>query len=58
MKINEILTDKSKQLNEFALENDTGYSDELVMGVLEAHAGQWSEAMTADQILEKVGVKK
>lgn len=58
MKINEILNDKSKQLNEFALENDTGYSDELVMGVLEAQAGQWSEAMTADQILEKVGVKK
>ncbi|AVH85043.1 hypothetical protein RsoM2USA_115 [Ralstonia phage RsoM2USA] len=58
MKIDEILNDKSKQLNEFALENDTGYSDELVMGVLQAQGGQWSEEMTADQILEKVGVKK
>lgn len=58
MKVNEILNEK-EQLNEFALENDTGYSDELVMGVLqEKAAGQWSEGMTADQVLERYGIKK
>lgn len=34
-----------------AITNNTGYSDDIVLAVLKAKNGPWSEPMTADELL-------
>lgn len=59
MKVHEIINEKQQQrLDEFALNNQTGYSNEVVEKVLDEKAhGQWSKGMTLEEMLEREGLK-
>ena len=58
MKVHEIISEKQERLNEFALDNNTGYSDDVVKKVLEARAdsSQWTQAMSLEEALKHVGI--
>lgn len=58
MKLNEIVVPVDT-LNEFAMNNNTGYSDEVVESILDARADKsgWSKEMTVEELLEEMGLK-
>lgn len=44
-------------LERIARTNDTGYSDDVVLSVLSAKSGPWSEPMTAEELLASLGIE-
>lgn len=44
-------------LDRIARTNDTGLSDETVLAILNADRGQWSEPMTAEELLASMGLE-
>jgi hypothetical protein len=58
MKIAEIINEKREQLKEFAIENNTGYTNEVVEQVLDVKAAnQWSNGMTLEEMLKREGLQ-
>lgn len=50
--VNEARNLRYRQLVEkIAKTNDTGFSDDVVLAVLKAKSGPWSEPMTAEEVL-------
>lgn len=54
---NEARNRRFKQLvDRIARTNDTGFSDGVVLAVLKAKSGPWSEAMTVEELLASMGI--
>ncbi|MBN3804961.1 hypothetical protein GXB81_18165 [Paraburkholderia sp. Ac-20336] len=43
-------------LNRVARTNNSGYPDDVVLAILNAKRGQWSEPMTAEELLADMGL--
>lgn len=46
-----------QRIERIARTNDTGFSDDVVLAVLKAKSGPWSEPMTAEELLASMGLK-
>ncbi len=56
---NEARQRRYRQLVErIARTNDTGFSDDVVLAVLNAKSGPWSEPMTAEELLASMGLDR
>lgn len=55
------MTDKRRRryrqlIDRIVRTNDTGFSDEVVLAVLNAKRGPWSKAMTGDELMASHGM--